>query len=72
MESAIIHTLHEKRTNYTAKNLSEMDLLNAEANLVKAKKAYLKFTYKTKCCICKTPIADKVNLHKYLVLRSIP
>lgn len=28
LESAIIHTLHEKRAIYTSKHLSEMDLLN--------------------------------------------
>lgn len=64
LESAIIHTLHEKRTAYTSKHLSEMDLLTGEYNLVEAKKAYLKFTYKKKCLKCDMPIADKVIFHK--------
>lgn len=62
LESAIIHTLHEKRATYTSKHLSEMDLLNVEYNLIQAKRAYLRFTYKKKCCICDTPISDKVLL----------
>ena len=68
LESSITHTLHEKRTTYTAKHLSEMDLLNAEYNLVQAKQAYLRFTVKKKCCICNSHIADKVSylLHRYL------
>lgn len=60
LESAITHTLHEKRSNYAAKHLSEMDLLNAEYNLIQAKKAYLRFTYTKKCSFCDVPIADKV------------
>lgn len=63
MESAIIHTLHEQRATYTSKHLSEMDLLNVEHNLIQAKRAYLRFTYKKKCCICDTPISDKVLFH---------
>lgn len=62
MESAITNTLHEKRTNYTSKHLSEMDLLNVEYNLIQAKRAYLRFTYQKKCVICQTPIADKVQI----------
>lgn len=37
-----------------------MDLLNVEYNLIQAKRAYLRFTYKKKCCICDAPISDKV------------
>lgn len=59
LESAIIHTLHEKRSTYTSKYLSEMDLLNTQYNLIQAKKAYLRFTYKKKCAVCDTPISDK-------------
>ena len=47
MESAIIHTLHEKRTAYTSKHLSEMDLLTSEHNLIEAKRAYLKLDRKS-------------------------
>lgn len=71
LESAIIHTLHEKRTAYTSKHLSEMDLLTGEYNLVEAKKAYLKFTYKKKCLKCDMPIADKVFFKIILVFRRI-
>ena len=59
-----MHTLHKKRATYTSKHLSEMDLLNVEYNLIQAKKAYLRFTYKKKCCICDAPISDKVTLSK--------
>lgn len=38
-----------------------MDLLNVEYNLIQAKRAYLRFTYKKKCCLCDAPISDKVN-----------
>jgi hypothetical protein len=62
LESAIIHTLHEKRSTYTSRHLSEMDLLNVEYNLIQAKRAYLRFTYKKKCCLCDAPISDKVTL----------
>ena len=71
LESAIIHTLHERRATYTSKHLSEMDLLTVEYNLIQAKRAYLRFTYKKKCCICDTPISDKVKLLLFLVLRGV-
>ena len=71
LESAIIHTLHERRATYTSKHLSEMDLLNVEYNLIQAKRAYLRFTYKKKCCICDTPISDKVELFFYSILLFI-
>lgn len=71
LESAIIHTLHEKRTAYTSKHLSEMDLLTSEYNLIEAKRAYLKFTYKKKCLKCDLPIADKVKNHFSVVFRGI-
>ena len=47
-----------------------MDLLNAEYNLIQAKKSYLRFTYKKKCCLCDTPISDKVLIWitKYFVV----
>jgi len=68
LESAIIHTLHERRATYTSKHLSEMDLLTVEYNLIQAKRAYLRFTYKKKCCICDTPISDKVNNSLFSIL----
>jgi len=37
ISSTISHTLHEKRSYQSAKNLSEMDLLNVECSLAKAK-----------------------------------
>ena len=37
-----------------------MDLLTSEHNLIEAKQASLKFTYKKKCLKCDMPIADKV------------
>lgn len=72
LESAIIHTLHERRATYTSKHLSEMDLLNVEYNLIQAKRAYLRFTYKKKCCICETPISDKVTVILFSILWFIP
>ncbi len=45
-----------------------MDLLNVEYNLIQAKRAYLRFTFKKKCCICDTPISDKVLLMLYSIL----
>ena len=72
LESAITHTLHEKRSTDTAKHLSEMDLLNVEYNLVEAKRAYLRFTIKKKCCICGAHIADKVLLPHNVVFRRVP
>lgn len=68
LESIITHTLHIKHSVDTAKYVSEMDFLNSESKLVEAKRAYLKFTMKKKCCICNNNIADKVNIQKYLVL----
>ena len=43
-----------------------MDLLTSEHNLIEAKRAYLKFTYKKKCLKCDMPIADKVNIFIYI------
>lgn len=45
-----------------------MDLLNVEYNLIQAKRAYLRFTFKKKCCICDTPISDKVLSMLYSIL----
>lgn len=49
-----------------------MDLLNVEYNLIEAKRAYIRFTYKKKCCVCQTPISDKVFTVYYAVLRRVP
>ena len=48
-----------------------MDLLNVEYNLIQAKRAYLRFTYKKKCCVCDTPISDTVKLLLFSVLLFI-
>lgn len=61
MESAISHTLHQKRSLNTAEYLSEMDLLNVEYALAKAKQASVRFTFTKKCRMCHKPIADKVR-----------
>lgn len=45
-----------------------MDLLNSEYNLIEAKRAYLRFTYKKKCLKCDMPIADKVKYVLYSFL----
>jgi len=61
LESAISHTLHQKRSLNTAKYLSEMDLLNVEYALAKTKQASVRFTFTKKCRVCHKPIADKVT-----------
>jgi hypothetical protein len=54
------HTLHKKRYNHiilinylrslrSSKHLSEMDILNAEYNFIKAKKANVKIVSDRKC-----------------------
>ncbi|KRW98817.1 WD40-repeat-containing domain [Pseudocohnilembus persalinus] len=60
ISSTLSHTLHQKRTYQSAKNLSEMDLLNAEYHLVKAKQAYIKINTEKKCRVCTNPITNKV------------
>jgi hypothetical protein len=65
LESAISHTLHQKRSLNTAKYLSEMDLLNVEYALANTKKASVRFTFAKKCRMCHKPIADKVKLILY-------
>lgn len=72
LESAITHTLHEKRSTYTAKHLSEMDLLNVEYNLVEAKRAFLRFTLKKTCCICNACIGDRVLYFLFVDFCRIP
>ena len=49
-----------------------MDLLTVEYNLIQAKRAYLRFTYKKKCCICDTPISDKVYNQLFSILWCTP
>jgi hypothetical protein len=61
LESAISHTLHQKRSLNTARYLSEMDLLNVEYALAKTKQASVRFTFTKKCRVCHKPIADKVH-----------
>lgn len=48
-----------------------MDSLNVEYSLVQAKRAYLRFTIKKKCCICNAHIADKVPYPHNPVLRGV-
>lgn len=60
LESAITHTLHNKRAYNTAKYLSEMDFLNVEYDLAKAKLASVRLTLKKNCKVCERPILDKV------------
>lgn len=65
LESAISHTLHQKRSLNTAKYLSEMDLLNVEHALAKTKQASVRFTFTKKCRVCHKPIADKVPTYLF-------
>ena len=60
LASITSHTLNQKRIVKCAKHLSEMDLLNVECNLVKARKAHIKITAEKNCSVCSRRIGDKV------------
>ncbi len=60
LKSVISYNLHQKRNLKCAKAMSEMDLLNVECNLAKAKKANIKITSDKNCCVCHRKIGDKV------------
>jgi hypothetical protein len=60
LSSITSHTLNQKRNMKCAKHISEMDLVNVEYNLTKAKKANIKITTEKNCSVCHRRIGDKV------------
>ena len=60
LQSAITHTLHNKRAYNSAKYLSEMDFLNVEYDLAKTKLASVRLPLNKTCKACTKPMLDKV------------
>lgn len=60
LSSITSHTLNQKRNMKCAKHISEMDLVNVEYSLTKAKKANIKITTEKNCSVCHRRIGDKV------------
>lgn len=60
LSSVTSYTLNQKRNMKCAKHISEMDLINVEYNLTKAKKANIKITTEKNCSVCHRRIGDKV------------
>jgi recombinational DNA repair protein (RecF pathway) len=57
--SAFSSTLHQRRNSKMAKSVSEMDLFNAECNLIKAQGAHVKITKNRKCDVCAVGIGKR-------------
>ena len=64
LKNVMSHTLNQKRINKCAKHMSEMDLLNVECTLTKAKKAHIKIHLDKNCSVCHRKIGDKVEFNK--------
>ena len=60
LSSITSHTLNQKRNMKCGKHISEMDLVNVEYSLTKAKKANIKITTEKNCSVCHRRIGDKV------------